>query len=126
MKATIVCEKCGKIYAGEVCPNCGTFNEENEKLRHERIRYEKEQNKNDMLDIIHKDYDFKCRIIDQVTDIKDFGKLLKLFNYKDKNIFDKQLIQKLREKYKNLMATFKAETCRSFVEDISFFIYLSN
>ena len=34
------CEKCGKIYAGEVCPNCGTFNEENEKLRHERIRYE--------------------------------------------------------------------------------------
>lgn len=64
MKATIVCEKCGKIYAGEVCPNCGTFNEENEKLRHERIRYEKEQNKNDMLDIIHKDYDFKCRILE--------------------------------------------------------------
>ena len=29
MKSTIICEKCGKIYDGGVCPKCGTYNENN-------------------------------------------------------------------------------------------------
>ena len=69
-------------------------------------------------------YDFKSRIVDQVTDMKNFGKLLKLFNYKDKNIFDQQLIQKLREKFKNTLHTYKTETCPDFIKDIATFIYI--
>ena len=70
------------------------------------------------------DYDFKSGIIDQIADMKNFGKLLKLFNYKDKKIFDLKLLNKLREKFKNIVKTYKAETCPKFVEDVSFYIYI--
>ena len=69
-------------------------------------------------------YDFKSRIVDQVTDMKNFGKLLKLFNYKNKQIFDLKLIKKLREKFKNILNTYTAETCPKFKEEIAYFIYI--
>ena len=69
-------------------------------------------------------FDFKCNIISQIKEIKDFGKLLKLFNYKDKNIFNIQLFSKLRETFKNIMKTYKVETCPNFIEDIAYFIYI--
>ena len=72
------------------------------------------------------DNDFKSGIIDQITDMKNFGKLLKLFNYKDKKIFDLKLLNKLRENFKNIVKTYKAETCPKFVEDVAFYIYISN
>ena len=37
------------------------------------------------------DYDFKIEIIAQITHMKNFGKLLKLFNYKDQKIFNLKL-----------------------------------
>ena len=68
--------------------------------------------------------ELKCRIIDKLNDMKYFGKLLKLFNYKDKNIFDYKLVQKLREKFKNLSPLFKPESCPNFIKDIAYFIYI--
>ena len=70
------------------------------------------------------DYDFKSEIVDQVKEMKHFGKLLKLFNYKNKQIFDLKLIKKLREKFKNILNTYTAETCPKFKEEIAYFIYI--
>ena len=70
------------------------------------------------------DNNFKSAIVEQVTDMKNFGKLLKLFNYKDKNILDYNLLQKLREKFKSILDTYKADTCPKFVEDIAYYIYI--
>ena len=70
------------------------------------------------------DNEFKSRIIEQISDIKNFGKLLKLFDYKNKTIFDSNLVQKLREKFKNLMITYELKKCPMFVEDIANYIYI--
>jgi len=70
------------------------------------------------------DNDFKTKIVDHVSDMKHFGKLLKLFDYKNRAIFDNNLVQKLREKFKNVINTYKAETCPKFVEEIAFYIYI--
>ena len=51
--------------------------------------------------------------------MKDFGKLLKLFNYKDNKIFDLNTGQLLREKFKNIIKTYKIETCPNFIKDVS-------
>ena len=56
--------------------------------------------------------------------MKDFGKLLKLFNYKDNKIFDATTAALLREKFKNLIKTYKIETCPNFIKDVSLFIYI--
>ena len=70
------------------------------------------------------DNDFKIEILKQVEDMKHFGKLLKLFNYKDKNIFDYNLSMKLREKFKNIVKTYTVETCPNFKEDVAYYIYI--
>ena len=70
------------------------------------------------------DYDFKSRIVDRINDLKHFGKLLKLFDYKNKNIFDYRLIQKLTAKFKNLCTNGKPELCPNFYEDIAYFIFI--
>ena len=69
-------------------------------------------------------YDFKCKIIDQIKNMKYFGKMLKLFNYKDKNIFDNLSFEKLNEKFKNIISNYIIVVCPNFIEDISFFIYI--
>ena len=70
------------------------------------------------------DYDFKKGLINKVDDMKDFGKLLKLFNYKDKKKFDMSSSLLLREKFKNIIKTYKIETCPNFIKDVSLFIYI--
>ena len=72
------------------------------------------------------DYEFKKQLIDKINDMKDFGKLLKLFNYKDKNIFDNNSIELIREKFKNLIKTYEIEKCPNFIKDISLFIYMND
>ena len=72
------------------------------------------------------DYEFKKQLIDKINDMKDFGKLLKLFNYKDKNIFDNNSIALIREKFKNLIPTYEIEKCPNFIKDISLFIYMND
>ena len=68
--------------------------------------------------------EFKTRIIDKIEDIKNFGKLLHMFDYKNKDIFDNNLILKLCDKFKTLMDTYNSERCSKFIEDISYFIYI--
>ena len=68
--------------------------------------------------------EFKSRIVNQLTDMKNFGKLLKMFDYKNKNIFDYLLVQNIREKFKGIMGTYKAETCPKFVEEVAYYIYI--
>ena len=70
------------------------------------------------------DYDFKKELINKINDMKDFGKLLKLFNYNDNKIFDIYSANLLREKFKNLIKTYKIETCPNFIKDVSSFIYI--
>ena len=68
--------------------------------------------------------EFKTRIVDKIEDIKNFGKLLHMFDYKNKDIFDNNLILKLCDKFKTLMDTYNSERCSKFIEDIAYFIYI--
>ena len=70
------------------------------------------------------DYEFKKALINKINDMKDFGKLLKLFNYKDDKIFNVNTITLLNKKFKNIIKTYKIETCPNFIKDVSLFIYM--
>ena len=70
------------------------------------------------------EYDLKIRIVDKLKDIKHFRKLLELFDYKNKKIFDMNLFMKLRENFKNFAFTYKPKTCPNFIEDMAYFIYI--
>ena len=72
------------------------------------------------------DYEFKKTLIDKVNDMKDFGKLLKLFNYKDDKKFDHYTVSLLRENFKNIIKTYKIESCPNFIKDVSLFIYVND
>ena len=65
------------------------------------------------------DYDFKQSLVNKVYNMKTFGKLLKLLNYNDKytDIF-------LKNKFKELIPTYKIEECPNFIKDVSYFIYI--
>ena len=56
--------------------------------------------------------------------MKDFGKFLKLFDFQNTQIFDYTFCQLLIEKFKNLIKTYKIETCPNFIQDICSFIYI--
>ena len=65
------------------------------------------------------DQEFKQALVNKAVDMKDFGKLLKLFNYNDKYI---DIL--LKDKFKKLMPTYKIDTCPNFIKDVSHFIYI--
>ena len=67
---------------------------------------------------------FKTALINSINDIKYLGKLLKLFDYKNNKIFDNHVISNLRAKFKNIVTTFKNETCPDFAKDVAFYIYI--
>ncbi len=69
-------------------------------------------------------YSFKKELVKKIDDMKDFGKLFKLFNYKNDKILDSEVIPLLREKFKNIIKTYKMETCPNFIKDIALFIYV--
>ena len=69
-------------------------------------------------------YDFKKAVINKIEDMKDFGKLLKLFDYKDKNKFDRETASLIQEKFKKLIKTYKIETCPNFIQEVALFIYI--
>ena len=70
------------------------------------------------------EFEFKKEFINIIDDMKDFGKFLKLFDYKNTKIFDYTLCQLLIEKFKNLIKTYKIETCPNFIQDVCSFIYI--
>ena len=69
---------------------------------------------------------FKKCLIEKVTEIKDFGKLLKLFDYKNPDIFDSvNTRMSLEIKFQKIFSsTFKYETCPNYKEDIAYYIYI--
>ena len=67
--------------------------------------------------------DFKKELVNKIDNMKDFGKLLKLFDYKNKKKFDMNTISFIKEKFKNIIKTYKMEECPNFIKDVSFFIY---
>ena len=62
-------------------------------------------------------------IIDKINHMKDFSKLLRLFNFPHTSSKDQVLIAMLRFKFRNLMNTLTKETCPNFINDTSLFIY---
>ena len=62
-------------------------------------------------------------ILDKITDIKDFEKLLRLFNFSEEKIPDTKTVGLLASKFVTLLKTYKKETCPDFIKVISLLIY---
>ena len=67
---------------------------------------------------------FKTALIEKMTDIKDLGKLLKLFDYKNQRIFDFTSRKSLEDQFIKIVDSFKHDTCPNFIEDVSYYIYI--
>ena len=65
----------------------------------------------------------KAKIIDKINHMKDFGKLLRLFNFQDKKIIDKAIIILFYRKFASLTKSYTKESCPNFIKDISLLIY---
>ena len=70
------------------------------------------------------DYEFKKELINKVDNMKDFGKLFKLFNFSNQKIFDINSVSILKDKFINLIKTYKTEQCPNLVKDVSNIIYI--
>ena len=82
-------------------------------------------NKSNIFDIFSfKNFEFKYKIVNKINDMKYFRKMLDLFDYKNKNIFDMSLFRMLTEKFKNLLHDNKYEIGSFFIEDVAYFIYI--
>ena len=60
------------------------------------------------------------RMIKKINHMKDFGKLLKLFNFDGHNY----LCELISDKYKELLKTYNKYTCPNFLKDTSFLIII--
>ena len=60
----------------------------------------------------------------KVTHMKDIGKLLKLFNFENEKLCDKNLVGIVANKYKTLIKTYTSDTCPNFLKDTSLLIYM--
>ena len=69
-------------------------------------------------------HNFKNELINKLNDAKDLGKILKLFDYQDKNIFDYSTRNILRAKFKCIAPSYKLETCPNFIQDVAYYIYI--
>ena len=56
--------------------------------------------------------------------MKDFGKLLRIFNYKNEYLCDYNSITLVSNKYKSLIKTYTSESCPNFIQETSSFIYI--
>ena len=82
-------------------------------------------NKSNIFDIFSfEGFEFKYKIVNKINDMKYFRKMLDLFDYKNKNIFDMSLFRMLTEKFKNLLHDNKYEIGSFFIEDVAYFIYI--
>ena len=70
--------------------------------------------------------DAQIIMINKINHIKDFGKLLKLFNLCDEKLCDGNTVMLLSEKYIELIKTYTKETCPNFIEETSLLIYMVN
>ena len=86
--------------------------------------YEKWKNSNIFAIYTYDIRKFKYALVNLVKHGKDFGKLLKLFDYKNVVIFDDYTIQLLEGKFKDIYFTFRKETCPNLISDIAYYIYI--
>ena len=86
--------------------------------------YEKWKNSNIFAIYTYNIHKFKYALVNLVKNGKDFGKLLKLFDYKNVVIFDDYTIQLLEGKFKDIYFTFRKETCPNLISDIAYYIYI--
>ena len=63
-------------------------------------------------------------MIDKISHMKDFGKLLKLFNFDNEKLCDKNTIGLISTKYKKLIKTYTSDTCPNFLKETSLLIYM--
>ena len=63
-------------------------------------------------------------MIDKINHMKDFGKLLKLFNFENQELCKKDTIALIASKYKKLIKTYTSETCPNFLKETSLLIYM--
>jgi len=63
-------------------------------------------------------------IIDRINHMKDFGKLLRLFNFKNEKLVDWRIASLISQKFKNLIKTYTAETCPNIVQEASLLMYV--
>ena len=63
-------------------------------------------------------------IISKIENMKDFGKLLKLFNLNDEKSGDYATVVLVSERYRALLKTYKSENCPNFVKETALLIYL--
>ena len=69
-------------------------------------------------------YNAQKIIIDKVNHMKDFGKLLRLFNFKNASLVDWIIASSISQKFKNLIKTYTAETCPNIFQEVSLLIYV--
>ena len=85
-------------------------------------------NKIGILNIYSFDEISVCKIIiNKIKKIKDFWKILKLYNIKEfenNNNFSINLLELISNKYKSLLNTYKSEECKNFINESSLIIYL--
>ena len=68
----------------------------------------------------------KKNISNKITDMKDFGKLFRLFNFNENKILDAKNLNFLLSKFIDLINTYKKDSCPNFINDISLLIYGMN
>ena len=69
-------------------------------------------------------YNFKNELVNILNNSKDIGKLLKLFDFNNHNLFDSSTRSIIRLKFKNAAPSFKLETCPNFIKDVAYYIYI--
>ena len=69
-------------------------------------------------------YNFKNELVNILNNAKDIGKLLKLFDFNNHNLFDSSTRSIIRLKFKNVAPSFKLETCPNFIKDVAYYIYI--
>ena len=63
-------------------------------------------------------------VIDKIKDMKNLGKLLKIFNFDDEKLCERKCVELIANKYKSLLKTYTNDTCPNFVKETSLIIYI--
>ena len=62
-------------------------------------------------------------IVEKIKHMKDFGKLLRLFNFQELILKENKIIGFLYAKFASLIKTYTKESCPNFVKDLALLIY---
>ena len=63
-------------------------------------------------------------VIDKLKNMKDLGKLLKIFNFDNEKLCKSRYVSLITDKYKKILKTYTNDTCPNFVKETSLIIYI--